>query len=258
MASRDERERRAQERIVQRISRRFEKRLRGEIEDSIREAADAHEASRSVDAAIAAHEDKIKKLLRDMWEESFSAIGERVLSQLDDEERGLSSLWERKQLPDSIKRALESFIGRWGARKVSQITSATEDWIRDAVKRGIEDGLSTPEIGGRIRSRASQIAAWRANTIARTETHSAAQNGSMEVAKESGKVRLKRWVPVQDGRTRRGDNSDFDHANPDKGEVPLNEPFVISGEELMHPGDPRGSAGNIINCRCAMTYKTRE
>lgn len=248
MASSDERERRAQDRITQRISRRFERRMRVELSEAIREAADAHESSRSIDAAVAMHEDNVERLLRSMWESAFTAIGERVLSQLDDEERGLPWIGERKELPDSIQRALQSFIGRWGARKVTQITSATQSWIRGAISRGIEEGMSVPEIGSQIRGRATQIAAWRANTIARTETHSAAQNGSLQVAADSGKVRLKRWVPVRDGRTRQGDNSDFNHYSPDRGEVPVNEPFIISGEQLMHPGDPSGSAGNIINC----------
>ena len=257
MASSDERERRAQDRITQRISRRFERRMRSELTQAIRDAADAHESGRSIDAAVAAHNDNVERLLRAMWEASFTEIGERVLSQLDSEERGLSWIGERKQLPEPIQRALSSFIGRWGARKVTQITSATQSWIRSAIERGVEDGLSVPDIGGLIRSRATQIAAWRANTIARTETHSAAQNGSLQVALDSGKVRMKRWVPVQDGRTRNPDNSDFDHANPDRGEVPVNEPFIISGEELMHPGDPSASPGNTINCRCAMVYRTR-
>ena len=257
MASSDERERRAQDRITQQISRRFERRMRTELSQAIRDAADAHESGRSIDAAVATHNDNVDRLLRGMWEASFTAIGERVLSQLDDEERGLPWTGEVKELPAAIQRALSSFVGRWRDLKLAQITSATQTWIRSAIERGVEEGLSVPDIGGLIRSRASQIAAWRANTIARTETHSAAQNGSLQVAMDSGKVRLKRWVPVQDGRTRRGDNSDFDHANPDRGEVPVNEPFVISGEELMYPGDPSASAGNIVNCRCAMVYLTR-
>ena len=32
--------------------------------------------------------------------------------------------------------------------------------------------------------------------------------------------------------------------------IPLDEPFLVDGEELMYPGDPSGSPGNIINCQC--------
>ena len=30
----------------------------------------------------------------------------------------------------------------------------------------------------------------------------------------------------------------------------MDEPFEVDGEQLMYPGDPAGSAGNIINCQC--------
>jgi len=43
---------------------------------------------------------------------------------------------------------------------------------------------------------------------------------------------------------------------------PLDIPFKVpygfgSFEALMFPGDPDGSAGNIINCRCPMTFQQR-
>jgi hypothetical protein len=88
--------------------------------------------------------------------------------------------------------------------------------------------------------------------IARTETHSASMAGSLAMAEASEVVRMKEWIPVNDDRTRQGDNSDFDHTNVDP--VGLREKFNVSGELLDCPGDPAGSAGNIINCRCAMAY----
>ena len=36
----------------------------------------------------------------------------------------------------------------------------------------------------------------------------------------------------------------------DPGPIPLDEPFVVAGEELMYPGDQDGSPENIINCHC--------
>jgi hypothetical protein len=32
--------------------------------------------------------------------------------------------------------------------------------------------------------------------------------------------------------------------------VGLDEPFIVGGEQLMYPGDPAGSPGNICNCLC--------
>lgn len=56
------------------------------------------------------------------------------------------------------------------------------------------------------------------------------------------------------GRTREGhwEADDTYSANP----IPYDEPFLVRiddrhpYEELMYPGDPNGSAGNVINCLC--------
>ena len=36
---------------------------------------------------------------------------------------------------------------------------------------------------------------------------------------------------------------------------PLTSPFIVDGEKLQYPGDPTGSAGNVIQCRCTMTFR---
>ena len=33
----------------------------------------------------------------------------------------------------------------------------------------------------------------------------------------------------------------------------MNEDFIVGGEEL-YPGDSRGSAANVINCKCTHAY----
>ena len=57
---------------------------------------------------------------------------------------------------------------------------------------------------------------------------------------------VKEWVSVDDNRTREA------HHHADGQVVPLDEPFIVDGEELMYPGDINGSASNVINCRCTM------
>jgi uncharacterized protein with gpF-like domain len=65
-------------------------------------------------------------------------------------------------------------------------------------------------------------------------------------------VLRKRWLSARDRRTRRNPPDDYDHVEADGQERALDEPFLVSGELLDHPGDPSGSAGNVINCRCAV------
>lgn len=63
------------------------------------------------------------------------------------------------------------------------------------------------------------------------------------------KLQLKKtWVAILDSKTRP------EHVAADFQQVALNQPFLVGGEYLMHPRDPNGSAGNVINCRCIADY----
>ena len=96
---------------------------------------------------------------------------------------------------------------------------------------------------------------YRTEMIARTETIRSSNAGSTEIYKDWG-VQKHEWVSTQDDRTRGQEKGDeFDHfsdwPNGPNGEVvEIDTPFIGTGEELMYPGDPSGSAGNTISCRC--------
>jgi uncharacterized protein with gpF-like domain len=94
----------------------------------------------------------------------------------------------------------------------------------------------------------SALSRARANLIARTETHNAANSAAHEAIRSTGLPVLKEWVTALDGRERP------EHANVSAVPIPLNSPFQVGGEELMYPGDPSGSAENVINCRCAVAH----
>lgn len=52
------------------------------------------------------------------------------------------------------------------------------------------------------------------------------------------------WLTADDDRVRPA------HAAVDGFEVEVGKPFLVGGEELRYPRDPKGSPGNTINCRC--------
>jgi hypothetical protein len=62
------------------------------------------------------------------------------------------------------------------------------------------------------------------------------------------------WISALDERTRQGK---FNHLEMNQKRVPLDKPFNVSGEKLMFPGDPKGSAGNVVNCRCSVAQVVR-
>lgn len=98
---------------------------------------------------------------------------------------------------------------------------------------------------------------YRARRIARTETISAMNAATLEGWRQSEVIGGKEWVCACDKVSR-----DW-HKDANGQQVPLDEPFIVGGEKLMHPGDSSlgASAKNVIHCRCTMKsvlkYKMR-
>lgn len=95
----------------------------------------------------------------------------------------------------------------------------------------------------------------RAQRIARTEVHGAEQAAQwawLDGRVEAGLIDppLRRWITAADERVRAG------HIGVQPVEWP--QPFDVGGELLRYPGDGRGSAENVINCRCAAVTETLE
>lgn len=120
---------------------------------------------------------------------------------------------------------------------------------------GIMQGESIPQIAKRIRGTFESNLS-RSVKIARTETTRVENSARQDVANTAAKSGLpmkKKWVSTIDDDTRGMKSTDrYDHVAADGQVVDYDEPFIVSGEELMYPGDENGSAGNVINCRCTM------
>lgn len=133
----------------------------------------------------------------------------------------------------------------------------TPDVVFDAVAKEVAHGAgageSIPAIADRIDKVLSATGneTWqgRAVTVARTETMGALNGGRDDsfhaVADTLGGDFEQQWLATSDIRTR-----DW-HLDADGDRVPLGQPFTVNGEHLKYPGDPTGSASNVINCRCS-------
>lgn len=84
----------------------------------------------------------------------------------------------------------------------------------------------------------------RINTISRTISGAIQGNTLHNMIINDRSARGRKWRSAQDGDVRDG------HHNSSVQPVSLEEPFLVNGERLMYPGDPSGSASNIISCRC--------
>lgn len=92
----------------------------------------------------------------------------------------------------------------------------------------------------------------RARTVAVTEVHRAYNFGalaaSMRVQEQINRRIRKQWLSRDDRVTRPA------HRRADGQLRAVSQPFRVGGEALMAPGDPSGSAWNVINCRCKVRY----
>jgi len=97
-----------------------------------------------------------------------------------------------------------------------------------------------------LRKKFKHISIVNAKRIIRTESVNAANYATNQSAIDVfGKENLqKEWITSVDSRTRAS------HLAADGQIVKMEEKFIVGGQKLDRPGDPSGSAKNVINCRC--------
>ena len=97
---------------------------------------------------------------------------------------------------------------------------------------------------------------YQAERLVRTEATNAANYATMQSAQDifPGADMQKEWISASDERVRSWHKT----SNIEDTIVDFNKPFIVMGEELMRPGDPKGSAKNVINCRCSVAPFPKE
>lgn len=149
---------------------------------------------------------------------------------------------------DAPSRVMIDQIARLDAQIADpDLTPAQRDAARAARRRAL-DGLTE----------ADRTWHWRADRIARTETTGALNAATVQslVAQSEmdGTLFRVQWVATRhppaslesEKRTRKT------HYDAHRQTVPVGTPFTVGDAQLAYPGDPRGPAQEVINCRCAV------
>ena len=142
--------------------------------------------------------------------------------------------------------------------KLGEDVNLLKKRVANNISRGIAQGQSYSDIAKNIAvgmvgnyARMNGGALYNAMRITRTEAHRISQQAAYDAlkkAKDNGADVVKQWDATLDKRTRPS------HARVD-GEIrELDEPF---SNGLMRPGDPRGRAAEVINCRCQLLQRAR-
>jgi SPP1 gp7 family putative phage head morphogenesis protein len=142
---------------------------------------------------------------------------------------------------DATRQGVIDAAGRVLAKARSIPTTTLED-MRRTLLQGIERGESTEALASRIQAVFTDTTASRARTIAQTTAVSAFETGQQLAFQDAGITRH-RWLSQRDERVRES------HQIVDGEEVEIGQPF---SNGLLYPGDPSGSAAEVINCRCSV------
>lgn len=209
------------------------------------------DAVASIDSIVSM--EAIMNVLKAMYVQVGLKRGRQVLQQIkQDTQKARGTMGINADLTRDILKYFELYLLN---KSVIPITQTQKDAILKVLAKGVEQGLSVEDLAKMIQG--MPYTRQHARVVVRTETVRAANAGAQLAANGSDLVLDKEWISAHDNRVRRPPKSRFDHVHMDGIIVDGQTPFLVSGEQLMYPGDPNGSAGNVIQCRCAVAYIAR-
>ena len=156
---------------------------------------------------------------------------------------------------------MEKFVNQRLGNRIVWITNTTEDVFKtvcqNVTAEGIQAGLSMAEMAAKIQTELGITEQYRAQRIAQTEVVGASNEGSHAGASATGLDLVKEWMTSGLASVRET------HAEMEGVTVGIDETFQVPTldgtiDEMQYPGDPSGSAGNVINCHCTIGYNGAE
>ncbi len=123
----------------------------------------------------------------------------------------------------------------------NEVNQTTLESLRSGLEEAITKGETITEVQARVEHIFDIARSARTEAIARTEVIGASNKGAFSAYQQAG-ITEKEWVSSRDAKVR--DEHQID------GEVTGIESRFSN--KLLFPGDPNGSAENVINCRCTI------
>jgi len=191
------------------------------------------------------------------WREQFLPVLEGVMTD------GVNTMRDEFGFRFDVPNiGAQEWFTEYALEFASPINGTTAGLVEEVIAMGVDEGWSIDAMADHLEEVFRQMAygdvdpedlAWfedrmvpyRAEAIARTETMRAENFGNEELMRDWG-VEQKEWLATPDERVREA------HWDANGQVVGIDEPFIVDDEELDYPGDPAGSPGNTINCRCTI------
>jgi hypothetical protein len=201
----------------------------------------------------------------DNWRSTFAPVMQGVITE------------QGKRWADTLGMSFDvqnffaqDWFDKYTLKFAQEINTTTKDEMAKMFQQAQAEGWSVPEMQKHLNTLfdqwskgdvspdefdwyTSRMPPYRTEMISRTETIRSSNAGSQELYSEWG-VQQHEWLATKDDRTRTYDNTNgvADHLEANGQVVGIDEPFIVSGEKLMYPGDPNGSPSNTIGCRCTV------
>ena len=228
-----------QTRLRKNYEKKFRKQLREYFENFYNEYALLYENNVPTSKLILHKQNILFQLFAQHYSTVIRAFGTRMLEMLQKNEEQFEIIYQE-------------YLRENGGTKIVGIVETTRRSIVKIIEDNLEENEGQVVVANRIRQNAnSSYTRYRANTISRTETHNAASFANQKIAESQAIPNLKKqWSTTQDDRSR-----DI-HLAVNGQKVGLEEDFTVGGMPMSYPGDPRGGAKNVINCRCVLLYVT--
>ena len=189
----------------------------------------------------------------DYWEEFIATETRRILGDIvsDGGQQGLDLAGMGGWSFNIFDERARDFLNEYPYVFAREINDTTMDMLQETLAEGFAEGENMRDLSERVTEAfegAVDQTGYRATRTARTEVNRA-QNFGLNEGYEQAGVEKKMWL-IADVDARHPPDSEFDHLGANGEIVGIDEPFTRTGEDLMYPGDPDGSPGNTINCRC--------
>lgn len=251
-----ERERALHVRLVMQLEEEAEQILFDSLQKVANAAAEVYQQTQSivaVEMVTIGHQMMVANTLEELYRFAATTFSGRVFNAVG--QKFFNRYIEIKDARSTFDRALEAWILENAFEQAQLITDTTRKDLTKLIIDAEQANITVDEITKLIKIKlGEQIASSRARTIARTETHNAATFASLTSAKaldaDLGLQLQKIWLAVDDKRTRP------DHNVADNQKVPIDSLFKVGGTSMSRPGDPRGGASQVVNCRCALGFET--
>lgn len=235
------------QRIVGTQERKLGRKLKKYIFDQRKKVLAAFsEATKSVTKQTAEEYAALVNELGQIWEEEEQILRNTVEPNINDSidagaKYGATAIGIEAGA-ETLRAGVASDLLNSRLNRITGITNTIRRNVSSQISEGFRSGESLQQIEQRIKN-VYTFTGNRAKIIARTETAGVINEAAHSVFMENG-VAGKRWITAGDDKVR---ETHIDASND--GVIPLDQTF---SNGLAFPGDPSGSAAEVINCRCAL------